>query len=418
MKIKTKELTYDKVLLEPFAKNKKPKRPNIIFRVLMRLLSNKDLKKANFKYEEYNMDKIDKRKPIIVLMNHSSFIDLEIASKILFPRAYNIVCTDDGFVGKEWLMRNLGCIPTKKFITDPVLVRDILYSILLYPEASYTFDGTATPLPNYIGKFLHMAKVPVVMIKTEGAFLRDPLYNNLQVRDVNVSAKVSCILSKEEVEKYSSGKIYEIVKENFTFDNFLFQQTHHIEVKENFRADYLNRILYKCPHCMKEGHMKGEGINIKCNNCGETYTLSPYGYLKNINGNTIFSHIPSWYAWERLEVKKEIEEGRYKLDIDVDIMVMKNYKYVYKIGSGHLSHSIEGFKLVSFDNNLTYYQSPLSSYSLYSDYYWYEIGDMICIGDDKMRYYCFPKTKEDVVAKARLACEEIYKIKANIFKKN
>ena len=53
------------------------------------------------------------------------------------------------------------------------------------------------------------------------------------------------------------------------------------------------------------------------------------------------------------------------------------------------------------------------SYSLYSDYFWYELGDMICIGDNKVLYYCFPKGENVIVAKARLAAEEIFKITRN-----
>ena len=55
-------------------------------------------------------------------------------------------------------------------------------------------------------------------------------------------------------------------------------------------------------------------------------------------------------------------------------------------------------------------QTPLASYSLYADYYWYEIGDMICIGTKDVLYYCFPKEGQDVVAKTRLAAEELYKL--------
>ena len=40
---------------------------------------------------------------------------------------------------------------------------------------------------------------------------------------------------------------------------------------------------------------------------------------------------------------------------------------------------------------------------------WYELGDMVCIGDNKRLYYCFPKT-DAPVAKARLAAEELYKL--------
>ena len=59
---------------------------------------------------------------------------------------------------------------------------------------------------------------------------------------------------------------------------------------------------------------------------------------------------------------------------------------------------------------MDYSQKPSASYSLYSDYYWYEIGDMICIGNTDALYYCFPKEGGDVVAKTRLAAEELYKL--------
>ncbi|MBQ3065888.1 MAG: hypothetical protein IJC98_06605, partial [Clostridia bacterium] len=55
-------------------------------------------------------------------------------------------------------------------------------------------------------------------------------------------------------------------------------------------------------------------------------------------------------------------------------------------------------------------QKPLSSYSLNADYYWYEIGDVISIGDVNGLYYCFPKGDGDIVAKTRLATEELYSI--------
>ena len=82
---------------------------------------------------------------------------------------------------------------------------------------------------------------------------------------------------------------------------------------------------------------------------------------------------------------------------------------VYRIGSGRLlTHDIYGFRLVA-DGGLTYEQPAKLSYSLYADYLWYEVGDVICIGTNDMLYYCFPRDGAPV-AKARLATEEIYKI--------
>ena len=132
--------------------------------------------------------------------------------------------------------------------------------------------------------------------------------------------------------------------------------------------------------------------------------------MKAKDGDTEYSHIPDWYKWERECVKQEILDGTYKLDVDVDIHVMLDTECLYSVGMGRLTHDRNGFHLVGCGGELDYTQKPLSSYSLYSDYYWYKLGDMICIGDKDILYYCFPKNCGDVVAKTRLATEELYKI--------
>ena len=350
-------------------------------------------------------------------MNHCSFIDLEIAATILYPRPFNIICTSDGFVGKDWLMHTIGCIPTNKFTSDLHLLRDMSHavkklgnSILMYPEASYSFDGTSTPLPETLGGCLKLLGVPVVMIRTFGSFSRNPLYNNLKRRKVKVSAEMEYILSPEDIKEKSVDELNAILKENFTFDYWSWQKENGIKITEDFRAEGLNRVLYKCPHCMAEGKMRSEGISIVCDGCGKTYDLTEDGTLEAKDGEAAFTHIPDWYAWERECVKKEILNDEYRLQVPVDICVLMDTKHVYRVGEGELTHTKDGFRLVGCDGKLEYKQGGLSSYSLYSDFYWYEIGDVICIGDSKMLYYCFPKCEGDFVAKTRLAAEEIYKI--------
>ena len=90
---------------------------------------------------------------------------------------------------------------------------------------------------------------------------------------------------------------------------------------------------------------------------------------------------------------------------------MVNTDCIYRVGEGRLIHDTEGFHLTGCDGALSYEQKPLACYSVYSDYYWYELGDIICIGDRDMLYYCFPEHGEDVVAKTRLAVEELYRMK-------
>jgi len=415
MKIKTQTKKYEDVMALPKEAPFVPQRPGFFFRKLMQVLSAPELKKVGFTFETEGLDEIGTDEPCIILMNHSSFIDLMIAETVFADRPFNIVCTSDGFVGKKWLMKKLGCMPTQKFVTDVALLKNMKYSleklrcsVLLYPEASYSFDGTATPLPKSVGKCLKMMGVPVIMIRTYGAFQRDPLYNNLQVRDVTVSAKVYRLLTREETKSKTVPEINDILKEAFSFDNFRWQQENNVIVDEPFRADYLHRVLYKCPHCMSEDSMLGKGTEIRCCSCGVKYELTENGFLDCKNATAHFNHIPDWYRWQRSEVRKELKEGTYSLDIPVRIGMLVDTKSIYFIGEGRLTHNADGFHLCSDDKKLEYRQGPKNSYSLYSDYFWYEIGDVICIGDNSHLYYCFPTGSENIAAKTRIATEELF----------
>ena len=417
MKIKTRKLSYDKVLELPRLKHKKPMKPSRFLATVVRIVSAPTLKKTSFSYTSERMELVGDQ-PCLILMNHSSFTDMKLAFGIFYPRRMGIVTSVDamsGILGK--LMRILGCTPTHKYVSDLSLISDIKYmlkenktSVLMYPEAGYSFDGRATALPRGLGFLMKRLGVPVVTVITQGAFHRDPLYNMLQIRDVKVSAHVKCIATPEELKEKSVEELDALLDEAFAFDNFAWQRDNRISIDVPFRADGLHRILYKCPHCNTENQMVGKGIHLTCNSCQKKWEMDEYGQLCAVDAETEFPHIPDWYTWQRECVRKELEDGTYLLDTDVDISIQVNLDGVCDIGQGHLTHDLNGFHLTGADGKLDYKQSPVFSHTLYSDYYWYEIDDCVCIGDNEVHYFCFPKNKSVSVARLRLATEEMYKL--------
>lgn len=416
MKIKTKRATWEEIQAKPPLVHLKPKKPWFLMQALVRALSIPDLMATHFTYTKTRMEEAGDG-PYLVLMNHSSFFDLKMASRILFPRKYNIVTTTDAFVGKAWLMQRIGCIPTPKFVTDVALVMDLMRiikkekrSVLMYPEAGYSLDGTATVLPRRLGGLCKRLGVPVLMIRSdEGGYLRDPLYNGLRLRKVKATADLSCLLTREEVKEKSVAELDEILDRAFTFDHFQAQREKKIPVTEPFRAAELERVLYRCPACESEGEMKGEGIFITCRHCGKTYELDEYGVLHATKGETEFSQIPQWFRWQRDCMRRELEAPNYAWEIPVDIGILCDLKALYQMGEGTLRHDRSGFTLRDANGKVVHTQDAQISYSLNVDYYFYELGDIIGLGTKDRFYYCFPKNSFPV-AKARLAAEELYKL--------
>ncbi len=413
MKIKVKKLSYDEVMALERPTHQKPIKPWFLFRTLVRLLSIPELVQARFSYTFPDKKKLPKG-PYLILMNHSSFLDLKIASKILYPMPYNIVCTSDALMGKAWLMRRIGCIPTAKYVSDMTLLKDMKHalhknntSVLMYPEAGYSFDGCAVKMPENLGTLFKVLGVPVLMITSRGAYHHDPLYNGLRQRQVKVSADVKLLVSSEEIEAKSAEELDRVVKDAFSFDNFRWQFENRIKIDEPFRAEGLERVLYKCCDCSTEGQMASEGAILFCRACGQRFTLDEYGRLHAERNVTRFEHIPDWYRWERDCVGKEIEAQNYRIESDVRICMMVDYKAVYEVGSGHIVHDMEGFHLTGCEGKLRYEHKPLSSHGVCADFFWYEMGDVIGIGTKRETYYCL---LDDIskVTKARFAAEALY----------
>lgn len=143
MKIKTKTLDYDRVAAMPAPRHRVPGRPNPLLHTLVRVLSIPELMKPHFTCTTEYMEAAGKG-PWLVLMNHSSFIDLKIAFKLLYPKPFSIVCTADSFVGKNLQMRQLGCIPTNKFVADIICIGDN-HSLCCFPHEKdvVAFAGAA-----------------------------------------------------------------------------------------------------------------------------------------------------------------------------------------------------------------------------------------------------------------------------------
>jgi len=421
MKTTIKKMDYEKVMALPKPQHQNPRKVGMFWRVLIRLLTIFGMMGTGFRYETEGFEKIGKDEPCLILMNHTCFQDMEVAYRILFPRPFNIVCSNDGFIGffglMEWLMRTIGCIPTQKFVSDVSLIGDMDYcfktlksSVLMYPEACYSFDGTATTLPRKMGILLKKFDVPVIMIETFGAFGRNPLYNELQIRKhVPITAKARVLYTREEIREKKVQELSEGVEAAFGFDHFKWQKERGLEIHQSFRADGLHRILYKCVDCGAEGKMVGKGTGITCSACGKHHEMTLLGELEASEGETKIPHIPDYYRWEREQVRQEILDGTYRLDEEVEIAMQVDYKAIYKVGEGRLVHDNSGFHLTGCDGKLDYSQPPQASFGLYADYYWYEIGDVICVGDTQTHYFCFPRNGASV-AKIRLATEEMFKL--------
>ena len=127
--------------------------------------------------------------PYLLLCNHNAFLDFKVATKAIYPDRANYIVAIDGFIGREGLLRRVGCICKRKFTEDLVLIRQLKRVIqngdvlVVYPEARYSLCGTTAVLPASLGKLCKLLGVPVVTLICHGHHIDSPFWN-LHFRNV------------------------------------------------------------------------------------------------------------------------------------------------------------------------------------------------------------------------------------------
>lgn len=394
----------------------KPKKERIFLTPIAFLLSFPAVWKRHLKVNKVAMEGL--KPPYILLCTHHAFQDFKVTTAAIFPHRANYIVAIDGFIGREWLLRNVGGIAKRKFTNDTKLVKQIKYSlenlkniVAIYPEARYSLVGTTAILPDSLGKIIKLFKHPVVVLNMHGNYLSQPVWN-LKPRKLNITADMTQIIKKDEIEQLSLDEINDRIQKAFVYDEYKWQFDNKVVIDEPFRAENLHKVLYQCPSCLTEHEMDSKGSKIWCNHCHKTYEMDVYGKLHATEGETEFSHIPDWYEFERSQVRKQIEEGSYQFEDDVIIDSLPNAKGYIRLGDGHLKHDANGFVLTGteFDQPLHLIKEPLSLYSLHIEYDYFGKGDCVDLSTLDDTYYIYPKNRKNVVTKLHFAVEELFKI--------
>ena len=379
------------------------KRPPVPTRWFLRpltyLLSAPDVKKHGAVIRRIGTEGL--KPPYVMLCNHNAFLDFKVATMAIWPNRANYVVAIDGFIGREELLRQVGCICKRKFTNDITLVRQLKTVIdngdvaMIYPEARYSLCGTTAVLPASLGKLCKLLKVPVVTLICHGHHVNSPFWN-LHDRGVKpTEAEFSLLFTPEELAASSADELNRRIVEAFQYDDFAWQKEKGIRTPYEGRAEGLHKVLYQCPHCGTEFRMRSKGTKLFCESCGKSWTMSELGELSADEGETEFSHIPDWYEWERANVRREVENGSYSSGVlPVTVDTLPNAK---RCGTDRDGDPFEMVKTVP------------SLYSCHIEYeYLGKYGDCVDLNTLEDTWYIYPHDCDFAVTKMALATEELY----------
>ncbi len=400
-----------------FDMNKPPVKTRWFLNPLTYLLSAPDVAAHKAIIHKTNVEGL--KPPYLILANHNAFLDFKVLTKAIWPQRANYVVAIDGFIGREWLLRNVGGICKHKFTNDITLVRQLKRVIenkcvaVLYPEARYSLCGTTAVLPSSLGKLCKLLGVPVATMICHGHHINSPFWNTKNRKAAPVESEFSLLFSTDDLNELSVEELNGRIVKALQYDDFAWQKEKGIKIEFGDRAVGLHKVLYQCPACGAEYKMTSSGARISCGVCGKSWTMTELGELIADSGETEFSHIPDWYEWERANVRKEIEQGSYSTgEMPVTVDSLPNAKGYIRLGEGVMVHDMNGFRVSGVDIDGDAFELVKTVPSLYSCHieydYLHKHGDCVDLNTLEDTWYIYPHDCEFSVTKMALATEELY----------
>lgn len=389
-----------------------PIRQKTYLRVLTWLLSFPVVWLRRLKITKTNMAGL--RPPYLLLCTHKAFVDFMVTTACIFPHRANYVVAIDGFIGREKLLRNVGCICKRKFTNDIQLVYNLKTVVdnkdiaVIYPEARYSLIGTNACLPASLGKLAKLLRVPVVVLQMHGNHLYSPVWN-LKKRRVRLSADMTQILTAQELKELSADEVNQRINDAFQYDEYRWQKDNSVHVRYKNRAEGLSKVLYQCIRCGTEYQMDSGGDKLWCRHCGCEWRMSTLGELiHTATGEKL--HIPDWYDYERDCVRREIEAGTYGFTAEAVVDSLPSADGYIRLGTAQLSHGMDGFRLEGCFGGEPFLleKRPLSMYSCHIEYEYQGNGDCIDLSTLADTYYIYPQTHDWAATKVALATEELF----------
>ena len=416
-----------KINTVPFDRHRVPPKQNLFFMPAIWAICKVVTSRYKLKITRTNMEGL--KPPFLVLGTHHAFMDFIVSPLAVFPYRANYVSELEGFENYgEWLYRQAGCLGTRKFVNDIALIKNIKRVmerkgvLVLYPEARYANVGTSSKLPESVGKLAKYLDVPLVTLNMKGNYLQSPIWNLTMRREVTLEAEIKQLYTREQLKAVSVDEINRSLAEELAYDEYAWQFEKKMKITFPKRAEGIEKPLYICPDCGAEFEMHSEGADIFCGRCGSRRTMTEYGRMVRSDGTEdAFSHIPDWYEWEREQVIKEIDRGKYKLDMRVKIESLPNAVNFIDLGEGRLIHDEKGFRMIFRDYGDTeereMHFSPLSMTSIHTEYDYRGKGQCVTLSTLDNTYFIYPLEQGFNATKIQFATEYLYeKCKAEAVK--
>ena len=279
---------------------KKIGKPNLLlYTIVHAVLKRKYTKKYGITFDK-NIVK-DIKGPAIVVATHTCDEDHILSALTLYPIRPTYIVSEHFMRNPKTarLLKLMHVITKKMFTPDVSTIVNVMRAknenavIVIFPEGRLSCYGHTLPVAEGTAELIKKLGVNLYAWKAEGAYLSFPKWRDKgDNRCGKINASVKLLLSADEVAEKSISEIKEITEAAILHDDELAMDG--VEYKSDTIARGVDRILFKCPKCLKEGTITSEGSHIRCE-CGLDVTLDNRYKLHGAP----FDRVNEWFEWQQ-----------------------------------------------------------------------------------------------------------------------
>lgn len=289
------------------SKKKIGKANPLLYALVYRILKWKYTRKYNITYDKSIVKDI--KRPAIVVASHTCDVDHILSALTLYPIRPTYIVSEHFMHNKKTagLLKLMHVITKKMFTPDVSTIRNILRAkaegavIVIFPEGRLSCYGHTLPVADGTAELIKKLGVDLYSWSADGAYLSFPKWRDKgDARRGEIHTSVKRLLSAEEVSSKSVCEIREITERAILHDDE--RAMSGVEFKSDSIASGLDRILFKCPKCKKEGTVKACGDKITCE-CGLDATLDSAYRLHGAP----FESVNEWFEWQQESIDTDNE---------------------------------------------------------------------------------------------------------------
>lgn len=245
--------------------------------------------------------------PAIVVASHTCDNDHILSGLTLYPVRPTYIVSEHFMHQKSTarLLKLMHVITKKMFTPDFSTIKNIMRAkkensvIVIFAEGRLSCYGHTLPVAEGTAELIKALGVDLYSWKAEGAYCTFPKWRNKgDYRKGKIHASVKKLLTAEEVAAKDVSEIKAITEAAILHDDELAMQG--VEFKSDAIAAGVDKILFKCPKCLREDTITAEGEHIRCE-CGLDVTLDSKYRLHGAP----FERINEWFEWQQASMDTE-----------------------------------------------------------------------------------------------------------------